>query len=86
MSAKNAAAALLQFDIDVAEKLPAKDQFLDYESAISLGKAIRGTWTLSLAAAAGGVTEQQVMAALLQHHTRCGSSLVCQGYAKTIFN
>jgi hypothetical protein len=85
MSAKSAAAALIQFDVDAAALLPSSDEMLDDEGAIALGKALRGTWTLSLAAAAAGVSEQQVVAAILQHHTRCGTSLVCQGYAKSAF-
>ncbi|MFC3468838.1 hypothetical protein ACFOHT_03050 [Massilia oculi] len=81
MSAKIAAAALIQFDVDAAAMLPTSGEVLDDVGAIALGKALRRTWTLSLAAAAAGVSEQQVVAAVLQHHTRCGTSLVCQGYA-----
>lgn len=85
MSAKSAAAALIEFDVDAAALLPAAGEYLDWDGAIALGKALRGTWTLSLAAAAAGVSEQQVVAAVLQHHTRCGTSLVCQGHAKNAF-
>lgn len=81
MSAKIAAAALIQFDVDAAAMLPTSGEVLDDVGAIALGKALRRTWTLSLAAAAAGVSEQQVVAAVLQHQTRCGTSLVCQGYA-----
>jgi hypothetical protein len=85
MSARRAAAALIEFDVSAAALLPPTGERLDEEGAIVLGRALRGTWTLSLAAAAAGVTEQQVVAAVLQHHTSCGTSLVCQGYAKTAF-
>lgn len=85
MSAKSAAAALIEFDVDAAALLPPADEFLNHEGAVALGKILRGTWTLSVAAAAAGVTEQQVVAAVLQHHTRCGTALVCQGYAKNAF-
>lgn len=85
MSAKSAAAALIEFDVDAAALMPSSDELLDRDGAIALGKALRGTWTLALAASAAGVTEQQVIAAVLQHHTHCGTFLVCQSYAKTVF-
>jgi hypothetical protein len=86
MSAKSAAAALIEFDLDAAAQLSAAGEYLNQDSAIALGKALRGTWTLSMAAAAGGVSEQQAFAAVLQYHTRCGTSLVCQGVAERVFN
>lgn len=57
MSAKSAAAALIEFDVDAAALLSAAGEYLDRDGAIALGKALRGTWTLSLAAAAAGVSD-----------------------------
>jgi hypothetical protein len=85
MSAKNAAAALVKFDVDAAVLLPASGELLSFEGALSLGGALRTLETLRLVAAAAGVTEQQVVAAVFRHHTLCGSALVCQGYAANVF-
>ena len=68
-----------------AALLPTNDAYLDSKGAATLAEALRGTWTLSMAAAAAGVSEQQVVAAVLQHHTRCGTAVVCQRYAKAAF-
>lgn len=85
MSAKRAAAAMITFDIDAAALMPSGVDLLDQERAISIGKALRGSRSLSLVSAAAGVTEKQVIAAVLQHHTNCGGPEVCEDYAAQVY-
>lgn len=86
MTGKRAAAALMQFDLDLAAEvatLDAQDCALSWDEAESFARHAFGLWTLSLAAAAAGVTEEMTIAALMYNHLRVGTNLVCQGVAKS---
>ncbi|MBP6776235.1 MAG: hypothetical protein KA151_03170 [Piscinibacter sp.] len=89
MSARRAAVALMNHDADIAEKIA--EYFADrrpYFAKSETGEAIvasaAGTWTLTLAADAAGVTERQVLAAIAQQ-LHLGTSCVCRGIAERIF-
>jgi hypothetical protein len=85
MSGKRAAAALLQFDSDLAAEiaaLNAQDWPLLHEEAVAFARRAYALWTVSLVSAAAGVTEEVTVAALMYYHMRCGSTCVCQGIAK----
>ncbi|MBR8114450.1 hypothetical protein KDX10_32935 [Burkholderia cenocepacia] len=89
MSGKRAAAALMQCDVDLAERIRSIEEkrsitaFVSHAEYEQLARELFGLWTVSMAAAAAGVTEEQTVAALLQWHTHAGSSLVCQGIARS---
>jgi hypothetical protein len=91
MSAKAAAAALLRNDVDLASfarqwragwqqgKSEAVEQYIRQH--------VMNTWTLTLAAQSAGVTEEQVIAALLYiNPLRTGSTCVCRGRAASMFS
>lgn len=63
-SAKKAAQALLQYDTALAEQIAALPANGRDRAFWRLMVDVRGTWTLSLAAAAAGQTEESVMGAL----------------------
>ncbi|SEU40491.1 hypothetical protein SAMN03159335_06323 [Burkholderia cepacia] len=78
MSATKAAAALVQFDLATRELIEqtfdGREHFaVPYEEKFSVIRAIAGTWTLSLAAASAGVTEEAVLVALVRDHLHCGT-------------
>jgi len=92
MSAKNAAAALVEYDI--AEQVAAIEAAYPMvgfdverrEAIVSLLREVMGTWTLSLAAASADVSEQQVIAALAYHpRLRIGTTAVAQSVAKSLY-
>lgn len=87
MSAQRAAAALLEHDVQLAYLARQRPDF--YSSVWgnlvneSLQEYVAGTWTLTLAAASAGATEEQVLAALFQQ-LGTGSSAVCRSKAKAL--
>lgn len=91
MSAKIAAAALVRHDPDIAERLKAFAQrrkvnvfSVRHHEYEDFAAYLYGRWTVSLAAEAAGVTEEQVIWAVLTYHARAGTSIVCRGIAKTM--
>ncbi len=72
MSAKIAADALMNHDADLVNSvrnLPV-DTNARGPAAAALVREVAGSWTLTLAAAAAGVEESAVLAALVQNHIR----------------
>lgn len=94
MSAKSAANALMTYDATLAEQVRNLFEGRDHSAVRSEEKAqlireIAGTWTLSLAAAAGGVAEDQVLISLHRFHLFGGTqpaatAFVSAALAKTI--
>lgn len=88
MSAKSAADAMMTFDVALAEQV--KKLFANgkasSEEKISLIREISGTWTLSLAASAAGVTEMQVLVALTRHHLHHGMNPVSAALVEAALN
>lgn len=83
MSAKRAANALFSLDLEIAEKWKdSHDHVLNHDEATELVIYLRGLWTVTLAAESAGVSEGQVIAAVLHNHFRVGTLMVCQGYAE----
>lgn len=82
MSAKRAADALMACDADTAEAVrmlfsaPATSS-IPVSAKSALIRGIAGTWTLTLAAQAGGVSEAQVLTALARHYLNAGSRAAC---------
>jgi hypothetical protein len=72
MSAATAAKALMNYDADLAASVrnfPADRNERSLAAAV-LVRETAGAWTLALAAAAAGVGESMVLAALVQNHIR----------------
>lgn len=91
MSATQAAQALLEHDVEVYQFAQSLPQGYDPERRQKvlafLEGYLMGTWTLTLAAASAGVTEEQVIAALLYREPlRIGSTVVCRGEARLLFS
>jgi hypothetical protein len=90
MSGKIAASALLTHDLDVNAKLSELNERgpleVPREEWVEFVRYLRGLWTLTLAADAGGVSEEQVATAMLTWFTRAGSSVACRGIAKEAFS
>lgn len=92
MSAKQAAAALITHDPDIAEKARTIEAMGAYhegrtEAVMNLLRETMGTWTLTLAAQAANTTEQQVIAAMAFHPSlRIGSSIVTRGIAIELYH
>lgn len=90
MSAVNAAKALLECDTHIYEfayRL-SDDRSGDKKNLVIefMRGYLAGTWTLTLAARAANVTEQQVIAALLRLEPfRLGSARVCREEAALLF-
>ncbi|SER38078.1 hypothetical protein [Giesbergeria anulus] len=90
MSAKKAAMALLNNDVELAafaKSLEAPSWENSKEVIEYLQENVMNTWTLTLVADATGFTEEQIIAALL--HTdqlKVGSTCICKGIAKEMFN
>lgn len=86
MSGRMAANALLFHDQDVNAKLADLNARgpLDVrrEEWVDFARYLYGLWTFSLAAAAAGVTEDQVAAAMLTWFSKAGSSAVCRDIVK----
>ena len=90
MSAKSAAAALLRHDVELAafaaQFRPGWQQGKREAVEAYVQENVMNTWTLTLAAEAAGVTEEQVVAALLYlEPLRTGSTCVCRGRAADLF-
>jgi hypothetical protein len=90
MSAKSAAQALLKNDTELAAFAAQFRNGWEQGKTRAVEEYIRdnvmNTWTLTLAAEAAGVTEQQVIAALLfLDPLRTGSNCVCRGQAAGLF-
>lgn len=86
MSAKNAAEALIAFDVDIAERyhtLVAQRWEAGHEEWTEFVRHIRGCWTLAMAAQAAGVTEQQVATALLTN--KYGTAIASRGIVSAAF-
>ncbi len=78
MTAAAAAEALMTYDTCLKERVEAhfagrSHLEIPFSENAALLREIAGTWTLSLAAAAGGVTERKVLVALARHHLRLGT-------------
>lgn len=91
MSAARAAAALLAHDTALAvfaASLPCGYAGQKREIVIDhVRENVLNSWTLTLAAHAAGVTEEQVVAALFYAEPlRFGSTLVCRGEARRLFS
>lgn len=85
MSGRRAAKALMDFDIQIyqAVKPNQETQRMTTSEAVEfLKKNVVGTYTLSLVAAAAGVSEEVVIAALVHDYMLVGTTVVCQGIAK----
>ena len=90
MSATNAAKALLELDTQIyefANTLPMGYHSQKREIVTEFVREyLAGTWTLTLAARSAGVSEEQVVAALLYlEPLRLGSTVVCRGEARLLF-
>lgn len=84
MSAKKAAEALFQFDQSLRTYVEVMfanraHHAASWEEKVDCLRAAKGTWTLSLAAGAAGVSEEAVLTALAQHHLHCGTLLCAKG-------
>lgn len=87
MSAKKAAASLIANDPFITARAMAFEtmSFSERDSeGENLLKDVMGTWTLTLAADAAGVTEEQVIGAIA-YQLRLGSTLVARGIAHRLF-
>ena len=87
MSAKAAAAAaLMTFDTTLMEQVQKLYEGHQYhisvrlEDKAALIREVAGTWTLSLAASAAGVSEQQVLAALARDYLNAGTPMAASGF------
>jgi hypothetical protein len=93
VSAARAARALLELDTELAARIASEGSTLNNnywghrEVVLKIVReCVLGTWTLTLAARAAGMSEQQVVAALLYlEPLRIGSTVVCQGEAQRLF-
>lgn len=88
MSARLAASALVTYDADVAEAIRnarVGGESPTWNAAEELAGYLRGCWTLSLAAAAAGTSEEKVVAAVLLYFVGAGTSAVCRSIARRAF-
>lgn len=91
MSATRAAQALLLHDADVACFAASMEHVTCYtkkrEAVLRFVRHdVMGTWGLAVAAHAAGVSEEQVIAALLHlEPLRFGTTCVCRGEARRMF-
>ena len=84
MSAKKAAEALMQYDSDLRERVERLFEgrlhsLVPRNEKEEVIREAAGTWTLSLAAHAAGVTETQVLVALARYHLHVGTPMVAEG-------
>jgi hypothetical protein len=88
MSAKKAAAALLECDVELyqfAESMKEEYSSERREKIVNfMSGYLLGTWTLTLAARAAGADEEQVVAAIL-YALAVGSTAVCRGEAARMY-
>ena len=80
MSATRAAAALMKFDLSTRELIEqtfeGREHFaVPYQEKEDVIRTVTGTWTLSLAAASAGVTEEAVLVAIARDYLHCGTIL-----------
>lgn len=86
MSAKAAADALVAYDATLGKQIADLYDGHKHHSTVpksdkaQLVRDVAGTWTLSLAASAAGVSEQQALVALARHHLHCGTPLAAEGF------
>lgn len=90
MSGKRAAQALLDLDSDLANFADSLSDvsFFEKRNVVTayIKNHVMNTWTLTLAARSAGVSERQVITALLHlPPLRFGSTCVCQGIAAELF-
>ena len=86
MGAKTAAAALMAHDADLANgvrNLP-DDPNEVIPAAAQLIRETAGTWTLALAASAAGVSERQVLIALVQKHIHPSTAPAATGFVDAV--
>lgn len=93
MTAKSAADALMTFDATLAEQVQklfagcSGSHFkVSSEEKARLIREVAGTWTLSLAASAAGVTERQVLVALTRHHLHHGMNPASSALVEAALN
>lgn len=92
MSAKSAAAALAEYDIDLKNRIEEINARCDYwwinaehsKDAEQIIRDTAGTWTLSLAAASAGVSEEMVLVALYRFHLKGGTQVAAAGRVRSI--
>lgn len=86
MSAKTAADALMAFDTTLTEQVQKLYEGHQYHASVrdedkaALIREVAGTWTLSLAASAAGVSEQQVLIALARGYLHAGTQMAASGF------
>ncbi|MGF6440094.1 hypothetical protein [Paraburkholderia youngii] len=90
MSARQAAEALLELDAELSAFAAGLDgcRFTEKREVVKsfIRESVMNTWTLTLAARVAGVTEQQVVAALLHlEPLRAGSTYICRTDAAELF-
>lgn len=94
MTAKAAAAALAELDVDLKVRigemnLRGERWWLDEKNVADAEQIIKdtaGTWTLSLAANSAGVSEEMVLVALYRNHLHGGTQLAAAGVVRSILN
>jgi predicted Abi (CAAX) family protease len=86
MSGKMAASALLNNDQDVNARLAALNERAPLGVTrvdwVEFVRYLNGLWTLTLAADAASVSEEQVTAAMLTWFSKAGSSATCRDIVK----
>lgn len=87
MSAKSAADALMAYDATLLEQVRKlfdgrQHIAVSPEEKAKLIREVAGTWTLSLAAAAGGVAEDQVLIALHRFHMFGGTQPAAASFVR----
>lgn len=94
MSAKRAGDALVEFDTDLKSRVEEINSRGNYwwidaanrADANAIIKDTAGTWTLSLAAAAAGVTEEAALVALYRNYLHGGTQVAAAGMVRSILN
>lgn len=92
MTAKAAAAALAEFDVELKARIEEINSRGDYwwineqhsVDAEQIIKDAAGTWTLSLAASSAGVSEEMVLVALYRNHLHGGTQVAAAGTVRSI--
>lgn len=91
MSAKTAADALMTYDATLAEQVRNLFEGRHHSAVRSEEKAqllreVAGTWSLSLAAAAGGVAEDQVLISLHRFHLFGGTQPAATSFVRAVLS
>jgi hypothetical protein len=87
VSGRRAAAAVIQFDCDLGNEvigLTEKTGRASEEDAVAFAERALGLWTVSLAAAAAGVTEESTIVAMLSEHLMVSPLGACQKIVKRV--